>query len=354
VTAALLHQSHPATQISMLVLGGTGFLGPAFVTAALRAGYTPTLFNRGISHPGIFPHLERIRGFRSPDLSKQDLSGLKGRRWDVVVDVWPHDPDVVESAASLLAPAAAQYVFVSSVAAYDGYPNPGITEKYRLRAWRSDARGYEADKAESERRLHNLTGPKLTVVRPGPIKGDGDGSPDLVTWLLRARNGGRHIGPGDGADAVQFVDVKDVGNFMSMAVQHRYTGAYNLTGDPWTFHDFLQECESYTQPRGEFIWIPRRFLTEHGLKTDFELGVYCGNFPFWRPEPALGNLFRISSAKAYAAGWQTRPFSETAHDCLVTFGAADETPKSWKDFLSPSEEQRVLLAWQQVRLATHP
>ena len=77
-----------------------------------------------------------------------------------------------------------------------------------------------AIKGESERRLHQIIGDRLTIVRPGPIKGTRDTTPDLLTWLLRAQQGGEHIAPGDGHDPVELVDVKDVASFLALAIAH--------------------------------------------------------------------------------------------------------------------------------------
>src|SRR5687768_5892110 len=66
---------------SILILGGTAFLGPEVVEAARRRGHTVTLFNRGKTNPGLFPDLEKLKGDRNGD-----LKSLEGRRWDAVVD----------------------------------------------------------------------------------------------------------------------------------------------------------------------------------------------------------------------------------------------------------------------------
>src|SRR5215472_14947334 len=86
----------------ILILGGTRFLGPAVVEAALAGGHTVTVFNRGISNPNLFPYLEKARGFRSEDATNQNLSGLVNRTWDAVIDVWPYEPAMVGSAANFL------------------------------------------------------------------------------------------------------------------------------------------------------------------------------------------------------------------------------------------------------------
>ena len=340
-TESAWSESKPKT---VLVLGGTGFLGPATVQCLLDRGYHVTLFNRGQSSPELFPTLEKLRGNR--DLKLRDLSALEGtRHWNAVIDVWPQEPEIVEATAILLAPRTDHYLYVSSVAAYDGYPHPNMDESSPTRVWGSVGEAYGINKAESERRLQRSAGDKLTLVRPGPIKGDRDGGPDLVTWLMRARSGGQHIGPGDGSDAVEVVDVKDVASFLADCVDKKRLGAWNLTGQPMSFRTFLNECKTLTQSKAEFIWVPHTFLTSHGLKTDYELKMYAANFPFWRPEPQLSNIFRISSSKAFGVGWKVRPLADTARDCMSTFGVLRGNTAGWRDYLDPAQEQAVLKQW---------
>src|SRR5262249_40105556 len=83
---------------TILMLGGTGFLGPQTVEAALRRGHKVTLFNRGKTRPGLFPDLEKLHGDRETD----DLKALEGRRWDAVVDTSANVPRWVKKAAAVL------------------------------------------------------------------------------------------------------------------------------------------------------------------------------------------------------------------------------------------------------------
>lgn len=330
----------------VLILGGTSFLGPAVVEATLAAGHTVTLFNRGVTNPGLFPYVEKLRGFRSNDPQDQDLSSLSRRHFDVVVDVWPNDPVVAASAAEFLRDRTSHYLYVSSIAAYDSkeFAKAGTVETAPMEPWNSGGRPYNRGKAESERRLHAIVGERLTIVRPGPIKGSRDTTPDLLTWLLRARHGGQHIGPGDGSDPVEMVDVKDVARFLVMAIDRRLYGLFNLTGKEMSFREFLEKGKAATRSDAEFVWIPEKFLEEHGLQTDAALNTFAGNFPFWRPDPANRGLYQVSSAKAFSVGWQTRPFEETAMDCLTDYAAMADT-LDWSDYLSPNREKQVLDAW---------
>ena len=335
-----------ATPKRILVLGGTFFLGPALVEAAVAEGHTVTLFNRGITNPDLFPHLEKLRGFRSGDAGEQGFSSLAQRHFDVVIDVWPNDPTTVASAAELLANRAQHYIYVSSVAAYDSkeFVRAGIEENAPLEPWDGPGRKYNRGKAESERRLHAILGEKVTIVRPGPIKGSRDDTPDLFTWLIRSQDGGQHIAPGDGRDQVEMVDVKDVARFLMLAIERSLYGTFNLTGTPKSFREFLDACKITTGSAAQFVWIPQDFLKQYGLETDFALGVFAGNFPFWRPAGAMPGLWQVSSKKAFRAGWQTRAFQETALDCLASFRLRNET-LDWNDYLSASKEKQVLDAW---------
>lgn len=73
----------PARPTRVLVLGGTGYVGPPIVEALRARGHAVTSFNRGRTDPGRFADLEQLRG----DRSTGDLAALRGRTWDAVVDV---------------------------------------------------------------------------------------------------------------------------------------------------------------------------------------------------------------------------------------------------------------------------
>lgn len=334
------------TPKKVLVFGGTDFLGPAVVDALMADGHAVTIFNRGVSNPELFPHVEKLRGFRSADPNDQDLSALSRRRFDVVIDVWPNDPDVVASAAEFLKDRTNHYLYVSSVGAYDhkffAKPDP-IVEDTPLQPWDAPGRPYNRNKAESERRLHKIIGERLTIVRPGPIKGHRDDSADLLTWLLRAQDGGEHIGPGDGKSPVELVDVKDVARFLALAINRSLYGVFNTTGRSISFQEFLEQCKRATDSDVKFVWIPQNFLHEQGLESDAVLHTFVGNFPLWEPDPNYQGLYRVSSAKAFAAGWQTRPFAETALDCLSDFYSGQIARPN---YLTAAREKEVLEAWK--------
>src|SRR5439155_23664111 len=93
--------SAPRAKKSILILGGTGFLGPHIVDAAKARGHTLTLFNRGKTHPGMFPDIEQLHGDRTHE---SELKVLEGRQWDAVVDTSGYVPRVVKASARALQP----------------------------------------------------------------------------------------------------------------------------------------------------------------------------------------------------------------------------------------------------------
>src|SRR5262249_58472861 len=109
--------------LRILILGGTGFLGPHLVEHARVRGHTLTLFNRGKTHPELFADVEKLRGDRNGQ-----LDALKGRSWEAVIDTSGYVPRIVKMSAELLAPALKQYVFISSISVFPDDVKPGANE----------------------------------------------------------------------------------------------------------------------------------------------------------------------------------------------------------------------------------
>ena len=102
LAAAPLLAAAPAGK-RILILGGTGFLGPATVEAAVARGHELTLFNRGRTRPGLFPKIETLLGDRDPEKG-EGLNALRNRKWDAVIDNSGYFPRQVSASAKLLAP----------------------------------------------------------------------------------------------------------------------------------------------------------------------------------------------------------------------------------------------------------
>jgi 2'-hydroxyisoflavone reductase len=161
--------------LKILILGGTGFIGPYQVRYALDRGHTVTLFNRGRTNPGLFPEVEKLVGDRTGD-----LTALDGRTWDAVIDNSATDPAWVERSARLLADTVQTYLFVSTRSVYFDTSRVPMTvdapvftrENTPVEA---GARlPYGLSKALAEREAHRYFPGRALVVRPSLIVGPGD------------------------------------------------------------------------------------------------------------------------------------------------------------------------------------
>ena len=321
----------------ILILGGTGFLGPPVVERALARGHKVTLFNRGQSATDLFPDVEKLRG----DREKGDLSRLEGdRRWDAVIDVWANDPEVVVPMAKLLAERTDYYFFVSSISVYSNYNQIGMDEMAPTRLERP---GYGGNKARSEKALTDLLGQRVGISRPSAIVGPRDSSLSYHFWLSRLLPSHEIIGPGSGDDAfVQYVDVRDVASWMIDCVEQKRAGIFNNHSLPTPFRTFLDESSRGIGGKARVVWVGADFLHKENVRT-------FDHMPYWTPDRP--GFEQISSAKARAAGFTTRPLSETAKDAWDSYQklvAPDlKYPQKQYGFewgISAEREQQILSA----------
>src|SRR5262245_23160837 len=204
----------------LLVLGGTKFLGPAIVDAARRRGWTITLFNRGKTEPTRFPEIETLLGDRDGH-----LGALEGRAWDAVVDPSGFLPRIVRASATLLAPRAGQYVFISSLSVYAENSMPGMDETAPVARLEDETvekiepDTYGALKALCEQEVEKAFRGRATIVRPGLIVGPYDVSDRFTYWPVRVERGGEVLAPGSPADPVQFIDVRDLGEWIVKTIE---------------------------------------------------------------------------------------------------------------------------------------
>lgn len=112
--------------MKILILGGTRFLGRAFVEEALKRGHEVTLFNRG-TNKEIFPEVEQLTGDRN-----DDVSSLVNRKWDAVVDTCGFSPHHIRNIGEVLQNNIKHYIFISSLSVYKDWIPHQIKEDYIL------------------------------------------------------------------------------------------------------------------------------------------------------------------------------------------------------------------------------
>lgn len=336
--------------LRILVMGGTGFLGPHFVEAALNKGHQLTLFNRGKTNPGRFKDsryesIEQLQGDR-----KSDLSALNGKTWDAVLDTSAYLPADVTRSASLLEKAVRQYLIVSTISVYAKMDKPGLDENSELIVLPDPTvdkvtnETYGGLKALSEKAAEAAMPGKVTVVRPGLIVGPGDSTDRFTYWPARVARGGDFIAPESANAPTQFIDVRDLANFLLHLIEQKNIGTFNADAQAGslTMGKVVNACLKASPKAGKPVWMPADFLAENNVGAWMDL-------PCWIPahgdEAGFGQR---SAKKALAAGLMYRSLDSTVRDTLAYWNSlsAERRAKPGAG-LSAEREAAVLAKWMQ-------
>lgn len=331
----------------ILILGGTGFIGPYQVQYALDRKHQVTLFNRGQTNSNLFPGVPRLVGDRNaPD----GHAALKSGTWDVVIDNPTTNPKWVRGAGEALKGRVGQYIFVSTISVFSDYSKPGMDENGPLheptdinKEFDRNAQFYGPNKVRSEMEAVAQFGKdKVTIVRPGLIVGPGDLSDRFSYWPVRIDKGGEILAPGTPNDPVQYIDAHDLSEWIVRLGETRTTGTFNATGpkSPTTIAEMLYGIKAVTSSDAKFTWVPADFLAQHQVRAWSEM-------PVWQPgQGRTAGFMAIDCRKAYAAGLTCRPLADTAKatlDWYKTRPAAEQ--ERARAGIAPEKEKAVLAAW---------
>ena len=367
--AGILSRSRKPMKI--LMLGGTGFAGPQMVKRAIANGHEVTLFNRGQTAPEMFPDLEHIQGDRYEDLSGLEKLVADGREFDAVIDTFTYVPKTVTDAMDILLPAMGQYVVISTTSVYASRETPGMDENGELAEVADDiAAGitthrevgmhYGAMKARVEKAAEERFPGKVCVIRPGLIVGERDTTGRYSYWPIRASEGGTMIGPGSGKDFVQYIDVRDLGDFTIHCIEQKHMGAYNgiSPAGERTSRDMVESAARVAKKKlnvdTKIEWVDADFLAENNVAA-------WQHMPAWVPNSAegYGGQGQLSTSKSIKAGLKTRDIDDTAWNALSYYiqrgkeiederGA--EFAAQWRDRirggLPAVREKEVLELWE--------
>jgi nucleoside-diphosphate-sugar epimerase len=319
--------------VKLLILGGTKFLGRATAEAAIARGLEVTLFNRGQTNPDLFPGAEKLHGDR-----EHDLSALAGRTWDAVIDPSGYTPGVVAASAQQLAESGF-YLFVSSLSVYadrsktmvegDAVEELGDMPDDRLL---DDYSNYGALKALAEHVVAEAFPDAHANVRPGLIVGPHDPTGRFTYWPHRVARGGRVAAPAPPEERVQFIDVRDLAEWMVALCERRDGGELNAVNDGVSWLHLLETCRDVSGADASFVWIDGKFLLAQDVGQWMEL-------PLWIEDDAHKGLHRADVTRAAQTGLVHRPLAETVE---ATLELAETTDAAG---LSPEREAALLEAW---------
>ncbi|MEQ9423597.1 MAG: NAD-dependent epimerase/dehydratase family protein [Cyclobacteriaceae bacterium] len=343
ISASALQQPKPK---KILILGGTGFIGPNMVKYAKERGHEVTIFSRGNRESEV-DGVEHLIGDRN-----NDLSALEGRKWDVVMDNNTYDYKWVQLSTEKLKDAVDHYIFVSSISAYD-LPEESrsdkpvydqiVDENYnRFKTgpnWKDgDEAPYGLMKAICENIAHEAFPGRTTVVRPGLIIGPGDKTDRWTYWPVRIAEGGEVLAPGNPQHANQVIDQRDLTEWIVRLAENGAMGNFNGVGPAsrMSMGQMLGAIWGGVGGDATFTWVDEQFLEEQGV------GAWQ-DMPSWIPGDPL--MF-CTNQKSIEAGLRFRPLAQTAADTLAwDLNRPEEERNNRRAGLSREREKEVLDAW---------
>ena len=308
--------------MQLLIIGGSRFMGYAATEYAVSRGHKVTLFNRGQSNPKAFTSVEHLTGDR-----ETGLDALKGRQWDAVLDTCGYYPRIVKLSTDLLKPNVGHYTFISSVSVYEEKPDGGPDESSEVQTLKDptvetiNGETYGGLKVLCEKVIQDAFGDEALIVRPGLIVGPRDPTFRFNYLVKRMAHGGEVLVPGLPDSPVQFIDGRDLGEWIVRQIEAKTAGVFNATGPAkhLSMGEFLQECQQVFQNDSSLTWVDEPFLADHGITLWAEIPLCL---------PADEQYFQAAHIdKALSAGLTFRPLADTlkaSHAWLASHPAAND------------------------------
>ncbi len=335
--------------LNILILGGTNFTGPHLVHRALERGHSVSIFTRGRREPTIhktlFEQVEHLIGDRA-----DNLEALKGRTWDAVIDNSGSRVQWTTDSAELLKDSAENYMYTSSTGVYLPYLGMDITEDTKLVLEDDppeERPSYGVMKSLSEIEARKAFGEdRAIIVRPTYIVGPADPTNRFQYWPIRIARGGEVLVPGKADDPTQYIDARDLAEFMIRLLENRTAGTFNVAGpaSPLGMHDFVNGVHAAVS--GDVSWVMADdydFLMEHSVRFVIPWIMPVG--------PYVGSA-RINIDRAKEAGLTFRPLGLTSVDTLEWWNSdavtddrratAFNNPRG----MNPDREAEVIAAWK--------
>lgn len=340
-------------KLKILILGGTSFLGPHQIAYALERGHEVSIFTRGKTTPKIhlelFDQVEKLVGDR-----EDNLEALKNRKWDVVIDNSGRKTKWTEDTAQLLKDNVGYYLYTSSISVFYPFTGDDFSEDRPLVTEIPEGIDenekftyeYGVMKATSEIATIEAFGEdRSIIVRPTLIVGPGDRTDRFPYWVARLEEGGEVMIPGASDEVVQYIDVRDLAEWMIRLLENKAAGTYNGSGPGFamTTNAFVHGIHASFNSPVSYVQIDDfDFLQENNV-----IGIQ----PWVIQLPEYAGMSKSNNQKAIAADLQFRPLSETVqatkewwYSDAVTQERRDNILKGERSFFKIEKE--VLEKWK--------
>lgn len=305
------------TTLRILILGGTSFLGPHQIAYALERGHSISTFTRGRTEPSvhqqIFGEVEQLIGDR-----ENDLEALRGKTWDAVIDNSGQRVKWTRDTAQLLKDSTGLYLYTSSTGVYYPYlgsdikedtslvlemPSSGLDEVQQMEY------GYGVMKANSELEVLSEFGADRSIlVRPTYMMGPADQTDRFTYWPVRLERGGDVLVPGAENDPVQYIDVRDVAEWMIRLIEQQNTGTFNAVGPDQQTNMSMFVNEAKASFAAESVFTHVNDFAFLKSKSIFDA------VPWIMPEGENYGSARVNNARAIENGLTFRPLNTSVTD----------------------------------------
>jgi 2'-hydroxyisoflavone reductase len=294
------------------------------------------------------------------------LTSIENRDWDAVIDLATYGPGWVRSLGEAVGDRTQHYTFVSTISVYDDPASNGETnEDSRVLAYEgpvdpyslvNDDENYGALKVLCEREAEKQFPGKTVILRPGFIGGPDETHGVLSYWAARGEIGGEILAGGESSTPVQYIDVRDMAEWVVRLVEGRVTGVFNVVSRTHALEEVVEAAASASADSTRITWVPAEWLSARTHPQTW------GTLLFWKTNEGL--LTRISNARAVANGLTFRPLRSTLADTLAWSKRQPEGNRStlnagfqrdpatgdfaqvripWSEFLE--RERETLAAW---------
>lgn len=265
--------------MKILIIGGTYFLGKAFLKLADDGARRITVLNRGNrSVPGNEDgHVKVLLADRTKPEELGKLS-WDPEGYDVIVDFCAYQAGDVKNILEALPRGIRQYVLISTCDVYRRGSGGILAEDapFETRDFGGEAGSYILGKTALERELLECAsgrGMHYTVIRPAVIYGPGNYAPREGIFFHWARNAGQILFPENADGSFQVTYVEDAARFLldCLLNEKAMDEAFNLCGEPITYEDFANALDEAVGMPLQRISISVEDAMERGIPFPFPL-----------------------------------------------------------------------------------
>ncbi|MEZ4313109.1 MAG: NAD-dependent epimerase/dehydratase family protein [Polyangiaceae bacterium] len=309
---------------SILILGGSGFVGTTLVRRLLDRGHSVTLLNRGRSPVEGTEQLVADRNDRGQMSSAASRLGFV----DAVIDTSCYLGSQAELAWECFSPRTRRLVHLGSAAVYKETPGRAPTENDEIggaAVWGD----YGRDKSAADAFLIEQRGPiPCAILRPPYLYGPGNDSDRETFVWSRALRGRKIVIPGDGMTPIQFLHVEDLASAIICLLDAGFenTRVYNVAAaEKVTLSDYVARLSAIcgaADPTGVLAgehagaFQPRQYfpfrdypciVDTDRLKRDLD----------WEPSFDFAGGFRHTFERAQPNTLATRTLDTTVEDAIL-------------------------------------